>query len=103
MVKAPMSRQGKEPGGLVAQPHGDGAEDELAEMSARVGAVMQRQGRQVATLDLLIATAALLDEASIVTRNARDFARVPGLAGVGYPPLCLPVTNAVEGRNVQLW
>jgi predicted nucleic acid-binding protein len=35
-------------------------------------------------MDLLIATAAVLDEAPLVTRNARDFARVPGLELVGY-------------------
>ena len=68
-------------------------------MYARVREVMQRQGRQIATLDLLITTAALLDEASIVTRNARDFARVPGLAVVGYPPLCLRVANGSRGAH----
>jgi len=35
-------------------------------------------------MDLLIATAAVLDEAALVTRNARDFARVPGLELVAY-------------------
>ncbi len=35
-------------------------------------------------MDLLIATAALVEAAPLVTRNTRDFARVPGLELVGY-------------------
>ena len=35
-------------------------------------------------MDLLIATAAVLDEAPLVTRNTKDFARVAGLELVGY-------------------
>jgi hypothetical protein len=33
----------------------------------------------VKTMDLLIAIAALLDNAPLVTRNVKDFSRVPGL------------------------
>jgi predicted nucleic acid-binding protein len=35
-------------------------------------------------MDLLIATAALLDDAPIVTRNVKDFARVPGVRVIRY-------------------
>lgn len=51
---------------------------------ARLLAAIQRSGRSVAAMDLLIATAAILDDAPLITRNARDFLRVPGLRVVGY-------------------
>jgi predicted nucleic acid-binding protein len=35
-------------------------------------------------MDLLIGTAALLDDAPLVTRNVKDFSRIPGLQVVGY-------------------
>jgi predicted nucleic acid-binding protein len=41
-------------------------------------------GASVDTMDLLIATAAVLDEASLITRNRRHFAKVPGLEIVTY-------------------
>jgi len=37
------------------------------------------RNRPIATMDLLIATAALVDGAVLVTRNGRHFSRVPGL------------------------
>jgi predicted nucleic acid-binding protein len=40
--------------------------------------------KTMATMDLLIATAALLDDAPLVTRNLRDFSRVPGLRLIRY-------------------
>jgi predicted nucleic acid-binding protein len=36
------------------------------------------------SMDLLIATAALLDDAPLITRNVKDFSRVPGLRVMGY-------------------
>lgn len=47
-------------------------------------AELRRRGQSVPTMDLLIATAALGHDAPLVTRNARDFDRVPGLRVVGY-------------------
>jgi predicted nucleic acid-binding protein len=35
-------------------------------------------------MDLLIATAALLDDARLVTRNVKDFSRIPGLRLLEY-------------------
>jgi predicted nucleic acid-binding protein len=51
---------------------------------ARLLASMQRAGRSIAAMDLLIATAAIVDDAALLTRNAKDFARVPGLRVLGY-------------------
>ena len=47
-------------------------------------AVLERGQGRVSTMDLLIATSALIAEASLVTRNAKDFSRVPGLDILGY-------------------
>jgi tRNA(fMet)-specific endonuclease VapC len=49
-------------------------------MLARLGA----SGKSVDTMDALIATAALLDGAPLITRNTRHFAKVPGLQLVEY-------------------
>jgi predicted nucleic acid-binding protein len=35
-------------------------------------------------MDLLIGTAALLDDAALVTRNVRDFSKIPGLRLLAY-------------------
>ncbi len=40
---------------------------------------LRRQGLRLGTLDLKIACIALAHEATLLTRNARDFAKVPGL------------------------
>ena len=59
-------------------------DEQFPKVYARILASLQRSGRQIATMDLLIATAALVDEAALVTRNVRDFRRVPGLEIRGY-------------------
>lgn len=41
-------------------------------------------GKSISTMDLLIATAALDDDAALVTSNPRHFAVVPGLRIVSY-------------------
>jgi tRNA(fMet)-specific endonuclease VapC len=41
------------------------------------------QGR-ISTMDLLIATSAVIAGASLVTRNTKDFSRVPGLEILSY-------------------
>jgi predicted nucleic acid-binding protein len=35
-------------------------------------------------MDLLVATAAIIEDASLVTRNVKDFSRIPGLRVVSY-------------------
>jgi tRNA(fMet)-specific endonuclease VapC len=50
----------------------------------RLFAWLEARGQRIAAMDLLIATAAVIDEAALATRNARDFARVPGLRVLGY-------------------
>ncbi len=59
-------------------------DDRFAPMFARIAAATRRAGTPVAPLDLLIATAALLDDAPLVTRNVKDFSRVPGLRVLRY-------------------
>ena len=53
-------------------------------MYGRLLAAIQRQRRTIATMDLLIGTAAILDDAPLITRNVKDFSRVPGLRVIGY-------------------
>ena len=50
----------------------------------RLFAAVHRSGRPIGATDLLIATAALLDDASLVTRNVKDFSRIPGLRVLKY-------------------
>ena len=58
--------------------------DRFAPLFGRLRAEVIRNNRTVNDLDLLIATAALLDDAPVVTRNVKDFSRVPGLRVLGY-------------------
>jgi tRNA(fMet)-specific endonuclease VapC len=45
---------------------------------------LQRTGRAMSTMDLLIATAAVIDDASLVTANRKHFENTPGLEVLGY-------------------
>lgn len=47
-------------------------------------AELRRRGEVIGTMDLLIATAAAVDGASLLTRNVREFERVPGLNVLSY-------------------
>jgi tRNA(fMet)-specific endonuclease VapC len=64
---------------LVAYP-----DDRFAPAYGRLLAAIHRQGQKIAAMDLLIGTAAILDQAPLVTRNVKDFSRVPGLRVIGY-------------------
>lgn len=64
---------------LVVHP-----DDRFAPAYARLLAATTRGGRPVAAMDLMIATAATLDAAPLVTRNVKDFSRVPGLRLLKY-------------------
>ena len=59
-------------------------DDRFAPAYASALASIQRSGRSIAAMDLLIATAALIDDAPLVTANVKDFSRVPGLRVIGY-------------------
>lgn len=58
--------------------------DRFAPVYGTLLAELRRRGEAVSTMDLLIAAAARADDAALVTRNVRDFERVPGLVVVGY-------------------
>jgi len=59
-------------------------DDRFAPAYARLLAAVRRSSGAIATMDLLIATAATLDDAPLVTRNVKDFSRVPGLRVLQY-------------------
>ncbi len=56
----------------------------FAPIYGRLLATLQRAGRTIGTMDLLIATAAIVDDAPLVTRNTREFSRIPDLEVIGY-------------------
>ena len=64
---------------LVAYP-----DDRFAPAYGRLLASLLRAGKPPAAMDLLIATAAILDDAPLVTRNVKDFSRMPGLRVLQY-------------------
>lgn len=55
-----------------------------AQSAAKVRAELERRGRPIGPLDTLIAGTALAHRATLVTRNTREFARVPGLTVVDW-------------------
>ena len=58
--------------------------DRFPTVFARVAAATRRGTKPVGSMDMLIATAALLDDAPLVTKNVKDFSKVPGLRVLGY-------------------
>ena len=50
----------------------------------RLFAAIRAAGSSIDAMDLLIATAAILDDARLVTGNERHFSKVPGLEIDGY-------------------
>jgi predicted nucleic acid-binding protein len=59
---------------LVVHPDG-----RLPGTYARLYRASLRNGRPVAAMDLLIGSAAILDDAPLITRNVTHFSRIPGL------------------------
>jgi predicted nucleic acid-binding protein len=59
-------------------------DDRFASQYGRLLAAIHRMRSTISTMDLLIATAAVLDDAPLLTRNTRDFSRVPGLRLIRY-------------------
>ena len=64
---------------LVAYP-----DDRFAVLYGRLLAATRRSGPAIASMDLLVGTAALLEDAALVTRNVKDFSRIPGLRVLTY-------------------
>jgi predicted nucleic acid-binding protein len=64
---------------LVAYP-----DDRFASVYGRLLAASSRGGKTPSAMDALIATAALVDDAAIVTRNVKDFSRMPGVRVLSY-------------------
>ena len=52
---------------------------------ARIRAALQQAGQPIGGMDLLIAAHALAEDSVLVTNNAREFERVPGLAIEVWP------------------
>jgi len=59
-------------------------DEEFPRVYGELLAALRRRGERIATMDLLIATAAVRDGAPLVTRNVRDFERVPSLHVISY-------------------
>jgi tRNA(fMet)-specific endonuclease VapC len=66
--------------GLSQVAPGEGFAQRYGELFAE----LRRRRETIATMDLLIATAAHEAQAALVTRNVRDFEKVPGLVVVTW-------------------
>lgn len=56
----------------------------FADTYGRTFAALERRGKRMPAMDLLIAVAALADQAKLVTRNAKGFSAVPDLEVLTY-------------------
>jgi len=56
-----------------------GVSEPIAWEFGQLRALLRRQGRLIPDLDRLIAATALVHDLTLVTRNRRHFARIPGL------------------------
>ena len=59
-------------------------DERFAPTYSRLLADIHRRRQTIAAMDLLIATAAILDDAPLITANVKDFSRVPGLRLIQY-------------------
>ena len=59
-------------------------DSECAEHAARIRAELESVGTPIGPHDTLIAATALRHQATLVTRNVREFSRVPGLQWVDW-------------------
>lgn len=57
---------------------------EIAQESSQLQAQMERRGQSLGINDLYIAATAIYLKLSLVTRNTRDFSRIPGLKTETY-------------------
>jgi predicted nucleic acid-binding protein len=59
-------------------------DERFAPIYGEVLVKLHRSGKSMSTMDLLIATAAIVDEAALVTANRRHFDHTPGLDVLAY-------------------
>lgn len=59
-------------------------DEHFATVYARTYLALERRGKRMPAMDLLIAVAALVDRAPLVTRNTKDFQAVPDLDLLDY-------------------
>lgn len=59
-------------------------DSDCAQHAARIRAELERAGTPIGPHDLLIAATALRHHATLVTRNVREFCRVPGLQWINW-------------------
>ena len=55
-------------------------DDSAARVYGRIRAALERQGPPIGPMDMLIAAHALSEDLVLVTKNEREFRRVPGLS-----------------------
>lgn len=77
-------REGDRVTALLKALHVVHTTDRFAGVYGELLAELRRRGETISTMDLLIASAARAQNAALLTRNARDFERVPGLEVVAY-------------------
>jgi predicted nucleic acid-binding protein len=59
-------------------------DESLAFHYGRTLARLRKSGTSIDTMDLLIGVAAVIDDAPLITRNIRQFSKVPGLDLIEY-------------------
>jgi tRNA(fMet)-specific endonuclease VapC len=69
---------------LLAALHTEFPDERFAAAYGRLFVWLSRSGGRIGSMDLLIATAAVVAAAPLVTRNSRHFGRVPELETVAY-------------------
>ena len=55
-------------------------DDRASELYGRVRAELERKGTPIGALDTMIAAHALAEDSVVITNNAREFLRIPGVA-----------------------
>ena len=78
LAREPASERGKVED-LLAGIWVDYPDERFPATYGRLLSATRRSRRTVATMDLLIGTSAVLAEAELVTRNRKDFERIPNL------------------------
>ena len=59
-------------------------DSECAAQAARIRAELEARGTPIGPHDILIAATALRHQSTLVTRNVREFSRVPGLQRINW-------------------